>query len=190
MKKYFSSAEFLRSLYFMHAVKKVTPLFRKHIHTVSYTLNTNFKNQVYNTSHFSRLDASVAYLPPIIWDGSSTGGSTHACEAQNRGTFVQINFYDSPGKYAMPPPPILVFSIPSKSSIANYTDTSVIIIIKDTVYTGHASISVTVTSELNTQTVGNYFSGNFNVSGTVSSGSILDSVSFSSTGTFTNMAYN
>ena len=113
--------------------KKSDPIIQETYPTVSYTLNTNFKNQVYNTSHFSRLDASVGYLPPIIWDGSSTGGSTHACEAQNRGTFVQINFYDSPGKYAMPPPPILVFSIPSKSSIANYTDTSVIIIIKDTV---------------------------------------------------------
>ncbi len=51
---------------------------------VSYTLKTNFRNQVYNTAHSSQVDISVGFAPPILWDYSGQAGSTFACEIHNK----------------------------------------------------------------------------------------------------------
>ena len=154
---------------------------------VSYTLKTNFRNQVYNTAHSSQLDISVGYAPPILWDYSGQAGSTFACEVHNKGVFYEVDLYDSAVGYYLPDRSILVFTVPALNNVSDYYDTSVSINVNDTAYFGHAIVSVTFTSELNTPRTGNYITGNFSMSGTVANGYSLDSVSFSSKGTFTNM---
>jgi len=159
--------------------------------TVSCTLNTNFRNQVYNTKHFSRGDTSTnTSYPPIILDGSKVV-TNYAIEGQQWGTFSRIIFFDSPANLGVGTRQIFAFSIPSVNSVANFYDTTVLINIMDTVYLGHAIVTVSITDTYNNYyTVPNpTFSGNFSMSGTVSSGSNSDSVSFSSSGTFTNMSY-
>ena len=163
---------------------------------VSYNLHTDFRNQGYITTHTSISHDITNPVIGFFWDNGPDIGSSQACEAlelvtwisRNILTYYQINFIDSPsGPYPSPTRPILSFSIPSLNSISNFTDTSVLINIEDTVYMGHADVSFTITSTLNTSTVQKYVSGNFNVNGRVSNGFTLDSVSFLSTGTFTNM---
>jgi hypothetical protein len=160
--------------------------------TVSYTLHTNFENQVYDHSHSSKYEPGSTFLNSWIWwDNETAIGSSYACSAGNMGTFYKVHLFDSAVGGFIDTRSILIFTLPSINSFTQHNDTSVLINIRDTAYTGHAIVSVDITSMGNN----NYaeptptINGSFYMSGTVSNGYSSDSVSFSSSGTFTNMPY-
>jgi len=159
---------------------------------VSYNLHTNLGNQVYDTTHSSYLKPGTGILDSwIFWDNESAIGSTYTCGARNMGSHYQIHLYDSATGGFFDTRSILIFTLPSNKSFSNLNDTSVLINIRDTAYTGHAMVSVNITSTESdgytepTPTI----NGSFNMNGKVSNMYNSDSVSFSSSGTFTNMPY-
>jgi len=107
------------------------------------------------------------------------------------GEYYQVHLYDSATGGFFDTRSILIFTLPSNKRFSNLNDTSVLINIRDTAYTGHAMVSVNITSTGSdsytepTPTI----NGSFNMDGKVSNMYNSDSVSFSSSGTFTNMPY-
>ena len=170
---------------------------------VSYTLHTHFGNQVFDHAHTSIyvLPTSISLNSDIYWDNIAVLTGTHgnyACEAHNMGSLFKVHIYDTKPQeydsttgYYSDTRTILGFTLPSINSFTNRNDTSVLIYILDTTYTGHAIVSVTISKVNSTlyQEPTPTVNGSFDISGTVSNGYRLDSVSFSSTGTFTNMPY-
>jgi hypothetical protein len=170
---------------------------------VSYTLHTHFGNQMYDHAHTSIYvqPSSFSLNSDIYWDNIAVLTGTHgtyACEAHNMGSSYQVDVYepkpqvyDSATGYYTDTRSILRFTLPSINSFTNRNDTSVLIYILDTSYTSHAIVSVTISSVNSNlyQEPTPTMTGSFDISGTVKNGSGLDSVSFSSTGTFTNMPY-
>jgi hypothetical protein len=171
--------------------------------TVSYTLHTSFRNQVYDQAHSSIyvLPTSFSLASSIYWDHATTTGGTrgtYTCEANNMGTFYRVHIfvsapqvYDSATGFYVTTRSILSFNLPSINSFTNRNDTSVSIYIKDTAYNGNAKVSVNITKVDNNllREPMPTIDGTFDMSGVVSNGYSLDSVSFASTGTFTNMPY-
>jgi hypothetical protein len=157
---------------------------------VSYNLHTNFGNQVYDTTHSSFLKPGTGLMDSwIFWENESAIGSTYTCGARNMGTYYQVHLYDSATGVFFDTRSILVFTFPSTKSFTNLNDTSVLINIRDTAYTGHAMVSVNITrteSDDYAEPIPT-INGSFNMSGKVSNIYNSDSVSFSSSGTFTNM---
>ena len=161
---------------------------------VSYTLHTNLENQVYDHSHSSKFEREMDYpFGFISWDNGTVVGSSYACRAEYTGTFYKIHLYDSAVGGLIDTRSILIFTLPSTSiiSFTNHNDTSVLINIRDTAYSGHAIVSVTITGqETNLNATPSFItSGSFTMSGIASNEYSSDSVSFSSSGTFTNMPF-
>ena len=162
--------------------------------TVSYTLHTNFENQVYDHSHSSKFEREMDYpFGFISWDNGTAVGSSYACRAEYLGTFYKFHLYDSAVGDSVDTRSILIFTLPSTSinSFTDHNDTSVLINIRDTTYSGHAIVSVTIAGQEGNLNATPSFTtnGSFSMSGIVSNGYSSDSVSFSSTGTFTNMPF-
>ena len=163
--------------------------------TISYTLHTNFENQVYDHSHSSRHELRMGQPFDLInWDNGTAVGSSYACRAVYLGTFYKVHLYDSAVGSFSDTRSILIFTLPSTSinSFTNHNDTSVSINIRDTAYSGHAIVSVTITSQEGNLNATPSFTtnGSFSMSGIVSNGYSSDSVSFLSSGTFTNMPFD
>ena len=169
--------------------------------TVSYTLHTSFRNQEYDQAHSSveTKSTGISLASNIYWDHATTGPKgTHTCDATNMGTFYRIHIYvsapqsyDSATGYYITTRSILSFNLPSINSFANQNDASVLIYMKDTAYSGSATVSVNITKVDNNlfREPAPTIDGSFDMSGVVSNRYGLDSVSFASTGTFTNMPY-
>ena len=95
--------------------------------------------------------------------------------------FVSIpQVYDSATGYYVDTRSILSFNLPSINSFANQYDNSVLMYMKDTAYSGYASVSVNITKVDNNtfQEPGPTINGTFDINGVVSNGNSLDSVSF------------
>src|SRR5450755_2368416 len=113
------SAAMFMCIIFFACSKKNDTITRLAYLTVSCTLNTNFGNQIYSTTHFSRGDTSTnSSYPPIILDGSKVV-TNYAAEGQRWGTFSHIIFFDSPLVLGVGTRQIFAFSIPTINSIAN-----------------------------------------------------------------------
>jgi len=178
----------------MYACKKSNASSSHTYPTISYTLHTNFQNQVYDHSHSSRHELSMGRGYELInWDSGTAVGSSYACRAEYTGRFYRVHLYDSPAGSFVDTRSILVFTLPliNLHSFTDYNDTSVLINIRDTAYSGHAIVSVTITSqESNFDATPSFTTnGSFSMSGIVSNRYSPDSVSFLSSGTFTNMPF-
>ncbi len=167
---------------------------------VSYALHTKLGNQDFNHSHFAIANDTTLINGVLYWDSSTTPRLFYPCQADKRSQFFRFDLYDSAslGGYGTVSSNIS-FSLPSINSFTNHYDTTVYMDIGDTTYAGYASVSVDITGVDNNKykEPPSTMSGTFNMSGTILYGHStngvnsfsLDSIPFSSSGTFTNMPY-
>jgi hypothetical protein len=167
---------------------------------VSYTLHTNFGNQVYDLEHSSVFSEGGFMTNMIFWDFKVNGEdarSNYTCEAKSMGSSYRaylydtaVRVYDTATLTFSNTRQTLVFTLPEIKSFTIQNDT-VSITIDDTVYTGYAKVSMEIAKvDKNVYAEPNpTITGNFNMSGKVSDANRTDSLTFSSSGTFTNMPY-
>ena len=181
-----------------YACKKSNSTVQYTYPAVSYSLHNHLDNQVYEYAHSSIFHVGATIFDGWwSWDNDAYIRAQVTCVANKTGEFYYVELFDS-AIVAFDPATgrdfrsVLSFSLPSINSFTNHNDTSVSINFRDTIYLGHAVVSVTITGRdsNNLATPSPTINGNFNMSGTVSNGFSVDSLSFSSSGTFTNMPYN
>jgi hypothetical protein len=182
----------------LFACKKTNSAIQYTFPVVSYTLHNNIENQIYDYSHSCIYHVGTTIFDSWwSWDNDANYRGELSCVATNEGTFYLVELFDSAAVVYDPATgrdsrTILSFTFPSLYSFKNYYDSSVSLSIRDTTCSGHATVFVTITGMDSSilATPSPTINGNFNMSGTVSDGYSPDSISFSSSGTFTNMPYN
>jgi len=146
----------------------------------SYSVNLNVAGKVYNSSNSSVYNnSSLNYQ----WDGLSIYFTYPTCSASSNGEYYQVMIWDTAGG-AITNQELLQFDMPGTKSVANYFSPYVEIYFLDSLYSGTAVVSGSISKNGN-----NTCNGNFSLQGMVVSSYGIDSVAFSASGTFTNMPY-
>ncbi len=142
---------------------------------ISYEATINIGNKVFNVSHFSTYSATQGFLFDSLVQESHTVSAVISTGAN-----YAIQLFDT----AIGSTYLLEFSIPSLNTASNYKGNLYMMFINDSGYVGPIIVSTTMINNGNRS-----YNGTFNISGTVMNLESSDSVTFSGSGTFTNMPY-